>query len=169
MSDEQNEPVRSRDRQIVGLGARIFVGMRNHTDSKCEAQRHIEEAEARGAEEQRRKDAEGQEPAGYASRGALEHLATRSAPRVQNLYGYSDNRWDIPLYTHPANVAALEARVKELEEAIEDYFSARAGCEVECVSRTGEPEQGAKREARNDLRIAFERKISAALKREGGE
>ncbi|WP_035774774.1 hypothetical protein, partial [Asaia astilbis] len=67
-------------------------------------QRHIIEAEARGAAEQSRKDAEGQEPVGYLSATGLEQIASQ-------LHGYANLRrsrgsaefarkWgpDIPLY-----------------------------------------------------------------------
>lgn len=70
-------------------------------------------AEARGAEEQRRKDAEGQEPVYQVYK--------------DDYYGWFDctkSEWEIDerdpdrkriLYTRPANVAAMEARVKDLE------------------------------------------------------
>ena len=119
MSDEQNEPVRSRDEQIEDLASQIFFGARNHTDGMFEAKRHIEEAEARGAAEQRRKDGEGQEPVYQVYRG--------------DYYGWFDckkSEWEEDdrdpehkrvLYTHPANVAALEGRIAELEKERDQY------------------------------------------------
>ena len=107
----QKNPVRSREEHIIELGARIFVGMRNHTDSMCEAQRYIDEAEARGAAEQRRKDGEGRKASQFYANGCYYttlQAALRDHPRPVI----------IPLYTHPANVAALEGRIAELEGAL---------------------------------------------------
>ncbi|WP_025886485.1 hypothetical protein [Asaia prunellae] len=82
----------------------------------------LTEAEARGAAEQRRKDAEGAEPVGYVSRRGLEQLTAGkgASSSVQSIYRNPDNSWPIPLYTCPANVAALEARVKELEAEVKE-------------------------------------------------
>ncbi|WP_408872924.1 hypothetical protein [Gluconobacter roseus] len=111
----QSSAFRSRDAQIRAI-ANDWIDTGMGRDIAYEwASEVVHEAEARGAAEQRRKDAEGQEPVGYVSHGGLEYLASGKGMRVQNLYGYPDNTWPVPLYTRPANVAALEARVKELE------------------------------------------------------
>ncbi|WP_148301548.1 hypothetical protein [Asaia prunellae] len=78
------------------------------------AEMHILEAEARGATEQRRKDAEDGEPVAwmYRTRDGS-HCVTRYIEEAE-LEGIEI----FPLsYTRPANIAALEARVKELEGA----------------------------------------------------
>ena len=112
MTDEQNKPVRSRDEQIVDLGARIFVGMRNHTDSMCEAQRHIEEAEARGAEEQRAK-IDGT-PSAYVRPD--DFYCDEGDERFGPWSGTQSGKCTVPLYSRPANVAVLEGRIAELEK-----------------------------------------------------
>ncbi|XQZ98872.1 hypothetical protein ACOZ4Y_02770 [Komagataeibacter rhaeticus] len=45
--------MRSREEQIIYLGARLYVGNKNLTDANCEAQRHIDEAIQRGRELER--------------------------------------------------------------------------------------------------------------------
>ncbi|GBQ89134.1 hypothetical protein [Asaia krungthepensis] len=69
--------------------------------------------------EQRRKDAEGADIAGYISEAALVYLTSKAPLTKANIYGSENQAWPVPLYTRPANVAALEARVKELEGEVE--------------------------------------------------
>lgn len=106
---------RTREEQFVHLTGDICLSRPStYIDRNC-ARRHIREAEARGAAEQRRKYAEGAVPAGYASRGALEHLAAGNGIGIQNLYRSRDEYWMVPLYTRPANVAALIAEAVAAE------------------------------------------------------
>jgi len=101
---------------------------------------HLLEAEARGAAEQRRKDAEGAEPLAWQWfklipgtvhwRIVLDSEKPLNADRVTNL---------TPLYAKPPNVSALEARVKELEGEVEEMRSALAPfaeC-AECFDASG--------------------------------
>ena len=161
--ESQNIAVRTREEQIDALAKAIgpekiyrLLSDEYRAEIDARALQHILEAEARGAAEQRRKDADGHEPAGYVSCGALEHLATKSGMRVQNLYGYSENAWPIPLYDHPANVAALEARVKELET------NQRKDAQV--IHWLAEKLKQTDPEAKSD----YELLARAALTREGG-
>lgn len=62
--------------------------------------------------ELRQKDDGGQQPAGWALRP---EMTLRKAFSVWPYPMAKISNWNIPLYTKPANVAALEARVKELE------------------------------------------------------
>ncbi|GAB6853039.1 hypothetical protein [Asaia astilbis] len=76
-------------------------------------------AEARGAAEQSRKDAEGQEPVGYVVARLQELFTKPDNPLVAAMIFSSIDAPHIqPLYDRPANIAALEARVKELEAQI---------------------------------------------------
>jgi len=80
------------------------------------AEEFILEAEARGAAEQRRKDAEGAEPVGYVLAGLKELFSNPADPlSAAMILASKDAPHIVPLYTRPANVSALEARVKELE------------------------------------------------------
>lgn len=165
----------------------------------------LAEAEARGAAEQRRKDAEGiityeealrrkcaddVTPAFMGSMMKISKLISWLQD-VHSNYGdtcvyarslswgavalnkESDDRKALSAEKHAAwtdvspldgdpvaNVAAHEARVKELEGAIEQYFEARYACEAGCISRTRTPEHTEKERAREFLLAAI---------REGGE
>lgn len=116
---EQNKPVRSRDEQIGAIANDwIAEGMGPDIAHERSAQM-ILEAEARGAAEQRRKDAEGQEPVAYTSQIDLDRVRkgkTGDIYSTQKWEGSDDAVFTIPLYTHPANVAALEGRIAELEK-----------------------------------------------------
>ncbi|MFT9299072.1 MAG: hypothetical protein ABF542_13295 [Gluconobacter sp.] len=81
--------------------------------------RHIVQAEARGAEEQRRKDAEGHGRPVYQWRltpddNWVTAVDATELEQVRNGYPASETR---TLFTRPANVAALEALVASLKEA----------------------------------------------------
>ena len=72
---------------------------------------------ARGAAEQRRKDAEG--PVAYTSQIDLDRVRKGKSGDIystQKWEGSDDAVFTIPLYTHPANVAVLEGRIAELEK-----------------------------------------------------
>ncbi|MFT8951748.1 MAG: hypothetical protein ABF979_05675 [Gluconobacter sp.] len=82
--------------------------------------RHIVQAEVRGAEEQRRKDAEGHGRPVYQWRltpddNWVTAVDSTELEQVRNGYPASETR---TLFTRPANVAALEARVKVLETEV---------------------------------------------------
>ncbi|WP_215745948.1 hypothetical protein [Gluconobacter sp. P1C6_b] len=114
MIDEQNKPVRTRDEQIEALASQFGEeGTFSYVDDRDAATQHIAEAEARGAAEQRRKDAERQEPVAWAIPGQLPSEAFPHCELV--LYRRKASHNTLPLYTHPANVAALEDRVGKLE------------------------------------------------------
>ncbi|MFT9221950.1 MAG: hypothetical protein ABF493_10390 [Gluconobacter oxydans] len=91
-------------------------------DAKHEATSYILEAEARGAEEQRRKDAEGQEnPVAWAHRNHIEDAAysPRNKPFVvstEDIYGPETG---VALYTRPANVITgidIDTVIREISE-----------------------------------------------------
>jgi len=103
---------RTREEQEVYLGARIYAGSKNLTDAIYEAGEHIREAEARGAAEQRRKDAGGNEPVAWALRPEMKLRAAFSAWPAPMA---TRNDWNVPLYTRPANVAALIAEAVAAE------------------------------------------------------
>ena len=130
MTDEQNKPVRSRVEQIEDLASQIFFGARNHTDGMFESKRHIQEAEARGAAEQRRKDGEEQE---MRRENAL--LRTAISTIASYAGGYAKPTCTVEFLAHAVpeevrlRVAALEDRVRVLEEALREIIdTAGADC-----------------------------------------
>ncbi|MEW9272365.1 hypothetical protein [Gluconobacter oxydans] len=117
ISAGQNSAVRTRDEQI-----RYFLDICEDGALTQQAPttdfifRMLLEAEARGAEEQRRKDAEGQEPFAYVSQEDAN--TPKNVQGLEQFGEYCDKKYEyfqVPLYTRPANVAALEARIAELE------------------------------------------------------
>jgi len=128
--------------------------------------RNILEAEARGAAEQRRKDAEGNRRIGY-----LHILLMENGQELEDFSTYDESELVFPnidplhsvrvepVYTRPANVAALEARGKELEGENKAWSSAVNNALTWL-------ENGRKANARDELRAALRR---AAAIREGGE
>lgn len=118
MTQNTEQNMRTRDEQVAdlveALSDEVWV-----PDHKSYCEKMILEAEARGAEEQRRKDGEGQEkPRAY------EHVMTYETDETNERLSYSpENAFGkpgkdysaeypvviTPLYTRPANVAALEA------------------------------------------------------------
>lgn len=70
-----------------------------------------------GAAEQRRKATAGQEPVAwsYEAKSYESGLWVRCATAYEPIFKTASRRNIRPLYTHPANVAALEARIAELE------------------------------------------------------
>ncbi|RUT25359.1 hypothetical protein C0V97_12310 [Asaia sp. W19] len=96
------------------------------------ASSHVLEAEARGAAEQRRKDAEdaeGAEPVGWQYQNAYGdwHPILKGSPEWYIRNGSIVR----PIYTRPANVAALEVRVKELEGEVDRRISEAVAAERE--------------------------------------
>ncbi|AQS90491.1 hypothetical protein A0U94_05400 [Gluconobacter albidus] len=195
MTQEQKGAVRARDEQISDFSSDLLVEKQLKNSVVLKDRLHVEltEAEARGAEEQRRKDAED------------------CAPRYQvwnNNPGFWDDcpedeedwRWEHAteadrriLYTRPANVAALEARIAELEgenttlkrrviNAAENLLSIETPCmkgdnfAVTICSHfedcEGEPCDNGwhpkATEAYEEIKTAIARHFRAALTREGG-
>lgn len=100
--------MRTREEQIKALTRRM------RWDAKRDAEAYIEEAEARGAAEQRRKDAEGQEPVAWGDFAFMK----KGQPFTAYLKPpHADPKFNLPLYTRPANIVALESRIAELKEA----------------------------------------------------
>lgn len=75
----------------------------------------LTEAEARGAAEQRRKDVEGQQVAGYIPANTPNFFSVSEAKYASTALHRNPFPNDVPVYYRPANVAALEARIAELE------------------------------------------------------
>ncbi|MBS1067289.1 hypothetical protein [Gluconobacter cerinus] len=119
MTQNTEQNVQTQDEQALritnAIGGRYAPG-----DIYSWFREELATAEARGAEEQRRKDAEG-----YGRPVYQWHLTpddnwvtavdATELEQVRNGYPDSETR---TLYTRPANVAVLEARVKVLEEAL---------------------------------------------------
>ncbi|GFE97725.1 hypothetical protein [Gluconobacter sp. Gdi] len=126
MTQNTEQNVRTRDEQIDALADGIAREGYADTPDYALAERHILEAEARGAEEQRRKDGEGQKPVAWHyydeedddGRGGWRYSSSKLSSRYEDVH---------PLYDRPANVTALEARIAELKEAEQ---LARADAEV---------------------------------------
>ncbi|WP_336764309.1 hypothetical protein [Asaia sp. VD9] len=89
------------------------------------------EAEDRGAAEQRRKDAEGAGIAGYIPADTPNFFAISEAKYASTAMHRKPFPNDVPVYYRPANVAALEARVKELEEENERLKKPEWVCDEE--------------------------------------
>ncbi|MBS1101745.1 hypothetical protein JK202_01720 [Gluconobacter sp. Dm-62] len=86
-------------------------------ENEAERQQDIKSAEARGAAEQRRKDVEGQEPAGYVPADTPNFFAISEAKHASTALHRKPFPNDVPVYYRPANVAALEAEFAALKEA----------------------------------------------------
>jgi len=100
-------------------GSAEFRTLRTITMTPAEYDRLVKAAADLGAAEQRRKDAEGAEPVGYVLAGLKELFSNPADPlSAAMILASKDAPHIVPLYTRPANVAALEARVKELEGAL---------------------------------------------------
>lgn len=116
MTDEQkpeSAEFRTREAQVADLSSLFF----NFCDPRGVARSQILEAEARGAAEQRRKDAEGAEPVAWIiAQGFYVPFVTLDAGLLRG----RPHSVITPLYTRPANVAALEDRVKELEREVKE-------------------------------------------------
>ncbi|MBS1079141.1 hypothetical protein [Gluconobacter kondonii] len=168
MTDDQSKPVRSRDEQVESayLNDGDFTLFQEFDRDDFENQ--LKEAEARGAAEQRQKDAENQAPSAWTWQHDHGDIGWRREFSIKEPRGDFDFvRGITPLYTHPANVAALEARIAELEaenrhqrtqilEFRNDDRRIRLAAERVCSVREGSE--------------IFEARIAlrAALTREGG-
>ncbi|MBF0850474.1 hypothetical protein HKD27_05985 [Gluconobacter sp. R75690] len=115
MTNEQNKPVRSREEQIGAIANDwIAEGMGPDIAHERSAQMVLE-AEARGAAEQRWKDAEGQTPFAYVDPTDIEQPFVRLGSADIEIRKTAAWSYTQPIYTRPANVAAMEARIAELE------------------------------------------------------
>ncbi|MBS1060729.1 hypothetical protein [Gluconobacter sp. Dm-44] len=166
----QEQKVRTRDGQVISLSLLLTAlasGIPANDDPDAAmktAEHHILEAESRDAAEQRRKDAEGQQPVGWqwldAKSGWLQIIHDDPATHAQEM-----EEMGIPcrpVYLGPANVAALEARVKDLEAAL----AASAKVAVEHGNEKVRMETALVEILQNPARA---KEISAAaLTREGG-
>ncbi|WP_041242747.1 hypothetical protein [Gluconobacter oxydans] len=113
MTQAKNSAVRTREEQVKLFGDMVEELGSVGDNSYGWVRREIEAAEARGAAQQRRKDAEGQEPVAWVD---AEDLPSEECQRRPcHLILKRTPIYSTPLYTSPANIAALEARVKELE------------------------------------------------------
>jgi len=118
--NEQN--VRTRDKQV----AKMFTALEpvsNFWRAKDPDGKQLREyleaciitAEARGAAEQRRKDAE---IAGYLSLELATVLRRKFPGAAVTLSAHKTHTRDIPVYYSPPNVAALEAEIADLKKAL---------------------------------------------------
>ena len=123
MTDEQNKPVRSREEQAKALISRINDMTMDYPSREIPPA--LAEAEARGAAEQRRKDAEGQEAVAWCLMTSDQQIINGIHMEKCHAEDWKHRRASdtlTPLYTHPTNVAAQEARIAELEGAITALF-----------------------------------------------
>lgn len=159
MSQNTEQNMRTRDEQIETLAFEIALwGKSNLHERRAVAEKNLKEAEARGAAEERAK---------------AEKALIDPATVHQNLLrgGIAKPSWEQIKHLYPANVAALEARVKELEgdAARFAWVAENTGCFWYGLPGFG-PERGRSYENRmKDLRSAIDRNMArAALTREGG-
>ena len=127
-------------------------------------------AEARGAEEQRQKDAEGQKPVGFLvtehETGRVNFLKHPVSPEDMSEYELTAEA----VYTRPVNVTALEARIAELTEAEQ---LARADAKAS-KARSGKDQEvirwlaGKLEETDPMAKADYELIARASLTREGG-
>ena len=112
MSEDTEQNVRTRDEQI-----RVLANLRDEVlptrtgnAAREYAEAFVFEAEARGAEEQRRKDGEGLEPVAWLveQKGVQAPFFTQNKLAIESQFITKIT----PLYTHPANVAALEEKTE---------------------------------------------------------
>jgi len=190
---EQNSAVRTN--QIEVLTEHFMTAGYPPIPARKLAEDTVAEAEARGAAEQRRKEAEGYGTPVYQWRLTSDDnwvtaVDAEELGQVQNGYPASETR---TLYTRPANVAALEARIAELEaenstlkrrviNAAENLLSIETPCmkgdnfAVTICSHfedcEGEPCDNGwhpkATEAYEEIKTAIARHFRAALTREGG-
>lgn len=147
----QNSMVRTRDEQKEQLLHELDT-FNDSLGALDLAEAHIAEAEARGAEEQRRKDAEEQRPFAYCWTYGIGGKWRFSEKFPTATSATRKPKFISPLYMRPAIVPVQVARVKELEEAATDAIA---------LIRIGRPVL-----ARSALqRVTTDR---AALTREGG-
>lgn len=151
-------------------------------EREAERNREILEAEARGAAEQRRKDAERQELVAWVD--AEDLPSTECQRKPTHLIAKRTAIYSTPLYTRPANVAALEAEIAELRQFLADLLATESRpdpsrpciidlCFTAFMRRVvgKNPEDGGPCDWFNDTRpqiIEQIDKLRGALTREGG-
>jgi len=108
---EQGKAYRAREVQVAELTT-LFLANMSAEDANKAAEATVQEIETRNAEEQRRKDAEGSIPCHQYFIGGY---WVDCSPERYSQFRLCPTRI---LYSHPANVAALEARVKVLVGAL---------------------------------------------------
>lgn len=127
MTHAQKPEFRTREAQLERMREMFYFPDADALNERAARvmTRLILEAEARGAAEQRRKDAEGNRRVGY-----LHILLMENGQELEDFSTYDESELVFPdldplhsvrvepVYIRPANVAALEARVKELEREI---------------------------------------------------
>lgn len=121
ISQNTEQNVRTRDEQIDALAKAIgpekiyrLLSDEYRAEINACAKRHILEAEARGAAKEREVARKGHTPFGWADKTEMRvNMPFACWPKPPS----NDPRLTIPLFTRPANVAALEARIAELTEA----------------------------------------------------
>ncbi|NVN02173.1 MULTISPECIES: hypothetical protein [Asaia] len=140
--------------------------------SKRDLETALKEAEARGAAEQRRKDEPEFEKI-ISERDDAEDFIRKMAETAlgesvewSNVYGFQNALNDVSeriffLEKDTANVAALEARVKELEVASREYLEAQDIMQSKGILGASKDDFLRRNKARDELR--------AAAIREGGE
>jgi len=118
MTDQKNPP-RTREEQIIHLGAHIFVGQKNLTDANCRAARNIDEAEARGRAEALAELRAGAEPI-YQVQHVNEMWRDVSGADFNEMIA-ADFEHIRTLYSHPPipREAELVAEVERLRDALE--------------------------------------------------
>ncbi|MFT8851552.1 hypothetical protein [Acetobacter orientalis] len=122
----QNTEQKARKNQIEVLTWHFVMAGFPPFPARKLAEDMVSEAEARGAAEQRRKDAEGQEPVAWVRPSEWnDSWWNNSWPIRTGAWRSCQLReFTIPLFDRPANVAALEARVKVLEAENEKFRNA---------------------------------------------
>ena len=112
MTQNTEQKVRTREEQVEALCSEVYGNQHPHISDRPWLLRHLKEAEARGAAEQRRKDAEGQEPVAWIFKiramgtdAWIEHTSTTKVDPIPGM-----RRDILPLYTHPANVTAMDEK-----------------------------------------------------------
>lgn len=117
MIDEQNKAVRNRDEQAKELASTLQEDPWMYFPAQKYAEEMLQEAEARGAAEQGRKDAEGSRSVHQWRLTADDEWVNAvdlvELEQVRNGYPNSETR---TLYTRPANVAALEAALRAIAD-----------------------------------------------------
>jgi len=121
MTQNAEQNLRTRDAQITALATMLMAlaackpANGDPNLAMESAKNHVLEAEARGAAEQRRKDAESDRPSAYRwTYGIGEKWRFAEKPPTATSAARKP-KFVSPLYTRPADVTALEARIVELE------------------------------------------------------
>ncbi|MBS0994727.1 hypothetical protein [Gluconobacter cerinus] len=179
MTQNTEQNVRTREEIETELQRLFTHGIRGPNAAWQVVHRIFDEVRAYGAEEQRRKDGERQEPVVWIKQSELNY----NWPSEAGVWRSCQLReFTIPLYTHPANVTALEARIAELTEA-EQLARADAEASKARVEKLREALMAVSENTTDDCPGSFDRpyieklswavvwcrrKARAALTREGG-